>query len=116
MRPLCLKMRRALIPTGICLALLVSTGCSRTMYGAANITSEPQGAAIVNLRDNSQIGTTPARVVWPGEADTAEQVTLQLRKSGYIDKITTIWINHRHQSEAEAKANAVDLKVELEQQ
>ena len=116
MQTLCHQIRQAIIPAGLCLALLALTGCSRTMYGAANITSEPQGAAIVNLRDNSQIGTTPARVVWPGEADTAEQVTLQLRKSGYIDKITTIWINHRHQSEAEAKANAVDIKVELEQQ
>ena len=116
MRTLFHQIRRAVIPTGIGLALLVLTGCSRTMYGAANITSEPQGAAIVNLRDNSQIGTTPARVVWKGKAGTAEQVTLQLRKSGYIDKISTIWINHRHRSEAEAKANAVDIRVELEQQ
>jgi len=116
MRTIRHQIRRAVIPTGICLALLALTGCSRTMYGAANITSEPQGAAIVNLRDNSQIGTTPAKVVWPGKAGTAEQVTLQLRKNGYIDKLSTIWINHRHRSEAEAKANAVDITVELEQQ
>ncbi|KGO34751.1 MAG: hypothetical protein WBN83_00645 [Desulfoprunum sp.] len=116
MRILFHQIRRAIIPTGICVALLALTGCSRTMYGAANITSEPEGAAIVNLRDNSQIGTTPARVVWKGEEGTAEQVTLQLRKNGFIDKISTIWINHRHRSEAEAKANAVDITVELEQQ
>ncbi|MBB5346827.1 hypothetical protein JWG42_13455 [Desulfoprunum benzoelyticum] len=116
MHTVCCQIRRAVIPTGICLALLVLTGCSQTMYGAANITSSPEGAAIVNLRDNSQIGTTPARVVWKGEEGTAEQVTLQLRKQGYIDKISTIWINHRHRSEAEAKANAVDITVELEKQ
>ena len=102
MRTICHQIRRAVIPTGIFLAFLVLTGCSQTMYGAANITSTP--------------GTTPARVVWKGEEGTSEQVTLQLRKQGYIDKISTIWINHRHQSEAEAKANAVDITVELEQQ
>lgn len=100
----------------LCLSLLALTGCSRGTYGAANITSEPPGAEIVNLRDNAQLGTTPARVVWNGEAGSAEKVTLQLRKNGYIDKITSIWINHRHTSEAEAKANAIDIRVELEKE
>lgn len=100
----------------LCLSILAMTGCSRGIYGAANIASEPPGAEIVNLRDNSQIGTTPARIVWTGKAGTAEKVTLQFRKSGYIDKISEIWINHRHSSEAEAKANAIDIKVSLEKE
>ena len=99
-----------------CLFILAMTGCSRGIYGAANIASEPSGAEIVNLRDNSQIGTTPARVVWTGKANSAEKVTLQFRKNGYIDKISEIWINHRHSSEAEAKANAIDIKVSLEKE
>jgi len=100
----------------LCLLVLTMTGCSRGIYGAANISSEPPGAEIVNLRDNSQIGTTPAQVVWNGEAGSSEKVTLQLRKNGYIDKITSIWINHRHSSAAEAKANAVDINVSLEKE
>ncbi len=99
-----------------CLSTLVLTGCAPGIYGAANITSEPPGAENVNLRDNAQMGTTPARIVWSGEAGEAEKVTLQLRKSGYIDKITSIWINHRHPSAAEAKANAIDIKVDLEKE
>jgi hypothetical protein len=116
MRTPAIRIFHTVILFSFCLSALLLGGCSRGSYGAANIASEPPGAEIVNLRDNSQLGTTPARVVWKGEAGTTEKVTLQLRKNGFIDKITSIWINHRHSSEAEARANAIDIKVDLEKE
>lgn len=100
------------ILTGLLLLLL--TGCSGTQYGAANIDSTPQGAEIINLKDNTNLGQTPAQVVWRGE--TSEKVTVQLQKRGYHSAITSFWVNKRHDSEAEARTQAIDVHTELEQE
>ncbi len=107
------RLTRLLVPAA---ALLLVAGCSSTRYGAANIHSIPEGAEIINLKDNSQLGVTPAKVSFPGKNGTAEQVTIQLQKPGYLDRITSFWINHRHSSRAEAKAQPIDVKVELEKE
>ncbi|PID44418.1 MAG: hypothetical protein CR981_01370 [Proteobacteria bacterium] len=90
------------------------SGCSSTKYGAAKIVSIPKGAEVVNLKDNSHLGATPIKVSFSGESDTAEFVTIQLRKPGYSDKITSFWINRRHDTEQTAEDNAIDITVELE--
>jgi hypothetical protein len=99
-----------------CCILLLLTGCASEVqkYGAAKISSTPQGAEVVNLKDDSHLGVTPVKVSFSGKADTAEYVTIQLRKPGYIDRITSFWINRRHASTVEADDNAIDIKVELE--
>ena len=107
------KIAKLLIPAT---AALFLTGCSSTQYGAANIYSTPEGAEIANLKDNSHLGVTPAKISFPGKPDTAEQVTIQLQKPGYLDRITSFWINRRHDSRAEALAQPIDVKVELEQE
>jgi hypothetical protein len=53
-------------------------------------------------------------VSFAGDAGTSEFVTIQLRKQGYIDKITTFWVNKRHKSAVEADDNAIDISVNLE--
>ena len=93
---------------------LFCAGCSGVKYGAVNIDSTPSGAEIVNLRDNTNLGKTPATVVWRGE--DSEQVTVQLQKKGYHSSITRFWVNKRHASEEDAKMNAVDVHAELEQE
>lgn len=95
-------------------AALLLGGCSSTHYGAVNIDSTPRGAEIINLRDNTNLGQTPAQVVWRG--DSSEQVTIQLHKTGYHSSITSFWVNKRHASEEEAKMNAVDVHSELEKE
>lgn len=96
-------------------SMLLMSGCaSSTKYGAAKINSEPTGAEVVNLRDNSHLGTTPVNVSFTGEADSSEYITIQLRKNGYLDKITSFWINKRHDSALEADDNAIDISVSLE--
>ncbi len=91
------------------------TGCGGFYkYGIAKINSTPAGAEIINLKDSSNLGITPAQVFFSGEADTSEFVTIQLRKLGYRDRITTFWINRRHSSVIEAEEGAIDIHVELE--
>jgi hypothetical protein len=93
--------------------VLLTVGCAGQKYGAANIISEPAGAEIINLKDETNLGRTPATVVWRGEAGSSEQVTVQLRKSGYQYAIATLWVNKRHDTEEAAKQAATDVFAEL---
>lgn len=93
---------------------LLTSGCSATKYGAVNIDSSPTGAEIVNLKDNTNLGKTPAQVMFRG--DTSEQVTVQLHKNGYHSAITTFWVNKRHSSEEDASKNAVSVHSELDKE
>jgi len=100
----------------LCFFLFLSqSGCSSSpKYGVAKIDSTPPGAEVVNLKDNTLLGITPVEVSFTGEADSAEYVTIQLRKPGYIERITSFWINRRHETPLLAKENAVDVKLILE--
>ncbi len=95
--------------------VLFLSGCAgSTEYGSAKINSDPQGAEVVNLKDNSHLGTTPVNVSFAGDAGSSEFITIQLRKLGYIDKITTFWVNKRHKTALDADDNAIDISVSLE--
>ena len=95
--------------------LAMVTGCGiQNKYGTANINSTPDGAEVINLKDDSHLGSTPIKVSFSGEADTSEFVTIQLRKPGYLDRITSFWINRRHKTAQDAEDNAIDINVELE--
>lgn len=107
------SLKLLLITVGL---IVLVSGCSSSSlkYGSAKISSRPEGAEVVNLKDDSHLGVTPVNVSFGGEADTAEFVTVQLRKPGYIDRITSFWINRRHTTKLEADDNAIDISVELE--
>lgn len=111
--------RKGLIPVKLlfimgCFALLVS-GCSSSVnYGSAKVSSTPEGAEVINLEDNTHLGVTPVKVSFAGEANTAKFVTIQVRKPGYIERITSFWINRRHSTQLEADDYAIDISVELE--
>ena len=98
--------------------LLLAAGCSSSAvkYGSARISSRPEGAEVINLKDESNLGVTPVNVSFGGKGDTAEFVTVQLRKPGYIDRITSFWINRRHKTKQDADDQAIDISVELEKQ
>ena len=98
----------------LCGAAALSVGCAGGQkYGAANISSSPAGAEIINLRDNTNLGKTPAQVVWRGEG--TEEITIQFQKRGYLSTIEKFWVNKRHDTEEEARASAVDVFSELPQ-
>jgi hypothetical protein len=98
----------------LCCFSLLTAGCGGGMkYGAAKITSEPSGATIINLKDETNLGQTPANVFWRDEAGLSEQVTIQLRKNGYHSAITSLWVNKRYSSKDEAMDNATEVHTEM---
>lgn len=95
--------------------LLVSTGCSqKKMYGAVKFESVPAGAEVVNLRDDTSLGVSPVVVVWESGDGKPEYVTIQMRKSGYREAISSFWVNTRHQTREKAREEAHPIFMELE--
>ena len=105
------RMMNFMVVAGL---IILMTGCAtQTEYGSAKINSSPEGAEVVNLKDSSNLGVTPVKVSFAGEAKTSEFVTIQLRKPGYVDRITTFWINRRHDSPEVADDNAIDIYTQF---
>lgn len=90
------------------------SGCSS--YGAAKIQSMPPGAEVVNLEDDSLLGTTPVMVHWKTDREESKLITVRFHKSGYSDKVTAFWVNMRHSSRARAEKEPQAVKVELKKQ
>ncbi len=102
------------------LALLVLigqlVGCGKPVsYGAVRFVTEPAGAEVVNLRDDTNLGSTPLEVVWESEDGKPEHVTVQFRKRGYMEKIVSLWVNKRHDSREAASMQPQPVRIELEE-
>ncbi len=94
------------------LGLLV--GCGQTMYGVAKIESIPQGAEVINLKDDTHLGITPLLVTWESDdGKPAKRATVELRKAGYIEKITSFWVQMRHDTKEEATREPQPVTIEL---
>jgi len=102
------KLKRALI---IPVLLLGISGCAS--YGAAKIQSVPPGAEVVNLEDDSLLGTTPVMVHWKNDREESKLITVRFHKSGFDDKVTAFWVNMRHSSKANAEKEPQTVKVEM---
>lgn len=87
-------------------------GCAH--YGAVQFVTDPPGAEIINLRDDTTVGTTPKKVWWKESDGQPKHVTVQFVKEGYREKITNIWVNMLYSSKGEALANAKPLEITLE--
>ena len=104
------------ILAAVCLmALMSATGCSRKMYGAVQFESNPPGAEVINLKDDATLGQTPVVVTWESSDGEPEYVTIEMKKTGYLEEITSMWVNKRHESREEAKAEAQPLLIDLKQ-
>ncbi len=88
--------------------------CGQTMYGVVRIESVPQGAEVINLRDDTHLGRTPLFVTWEDENDTAKHATVELRKEGYVEEITSFWVHMRHKSKEAAILEPQPVTVELQ--
>lgn len=97
----------------VALIILFVSGCSTQQYGAVKFSSNPSGAEVVNLKDETVLGTTPVRVLWKGSGGSSEKVTVQFIKNGYFEKIISVWVNKRHASEQDAVAEATEMHAEL---
>ncbi len=99
------------------LAAPLLTGCSGPKYyGAARINSTPEGAEIINLKDDAHLGSTPAEVLFTSKEKNSQKVTIEFIKPGYKNKITSFNINHRHDNQEAAASAIIDVKVELEKE
>ena len=97
----------------LCLFSLLFSGCAGQQYGAVEFSSTPSGAEVINLKDDTVLGSTPVRVLWKGDAGSSEKVVVQFKKSGFYEKISSIWVNKRHDSRQNAENDAVQIHAEL---
>jgi len=89
-------------------------GCGQTMYGVAKIDSIPPGAEVINLKDDTHLGITPLLVTWESDnGKAAKHATVELRKSGYIEKITSFWVQMRHKTKEDAAKEPQPVTIEL---
>lgn len=89
-------------------------GCAGSKtYGAVQFITVPAGAEVVNLKDDTNLGMTPVLVTWEGDEEKPEYVTLEFKKTGYKEEITSIWVNKRHKSRVSAAAEAQPITVQL---
>ncbi len=99
---------------GLILFVLCSmTACAQTKYGVVKIVSIPAGAEVINLKDDTHLGLTPLLVTWEDEEDVARNATVELRKVGYVEKITTFWVNIRHDTKEAAVLEPQPVTIEL---
>lgn len=109
-----LSSRRWLTAAGSLLLLATLGGCV-TKYGAAKITTDPPGAEVVNLGDDSLIGVTPVKLLIGEEAQARKSINIRVQKDGYRDKTTAFWVTLRHNTREEALEQAQDINVKLDQ-
>ena len=105
---------RALACFLVIYSLLILGGCARQKtFGAVEFKSKPAGAEIINLGDDTLLGTTPTKVIWEETGGESQKVTVQFRKQGYLEQISDVWVNTRHASREKALKNAQPIEVEL---
>jgi len=97
----------------VVMGLFFFSGCSLQQYGAVEFTSTPTGAEVVNLKDDTVLGTTPVRVLWKGRRGSAEKIVVQFTRQGYFEKIISVWVNKRHDDEMSASEEATKIHAEL---
>ncbi len=89
------------------------SGCATKQYGSVEFTSTPSGAEVINLHDDTVLGTTPVRVLFKGDAGSSDKVVVQFNKVGYFEKIFTIWVNNRHDDRQSAENDATQIHAEM---
>ena len=87
--------------------------CSQTMYGVVKIESIPPGSEVINLKDDTHLGMTPLLVTWESDEDDARYATVELRKVGYVEEITSFWVKMRHKTKEDATREPQPVTVEL---
>ncbi len=112
------RVRRHLVFCIIISIAVLMSGCAALglggkHYGAINFYSEPDGVEVINLQDDTNLGTTPVAVWWESDDGKPVHVTVEFRKQGYKEKITSFWVNTRHPNIEVAVKNGKPIKVQL---
>lgn len=104
---------RTMVLSGLLIAPLVLAGCS--YHGAAFIQSQPSGAEVVNVDDDTVLGVTPFKVWWREDSQDKKRINVRLQKEGFRDKVTSFWVTLRHSSKSEALGEPQHVEVTLDQ-
>ena len=98
---------------------MLLSGCANntavTAYGSAAISSEPESAKVINLRDGSEIGSTPLVYTWEIEERAEEYIQLLLTAPGYTDQVAVFYLRSEQENKDDAEKNPVVVKVNLQQ-
>ncbi len=107
------SLRKFAVKLGVLAAMGLLTACSQTMYGVVKIESIPPGAEVVNLKDDTHLGMTPLLVTWESDDEDTRHATVELRKLGYVEEITSFWVKLRHETKEAAIAAPQSVSIEL---
>lgn len=71
-------------------------------YGAARIVSDPPGAKVYNLRDDTVLGVTPLLIHFKERTSERQTVSLRFEKDGYYNKTAGFWLGLEHPNKQSA--------------
>lgn len=97
---------------GVLLLALAAAGCAN--HGAALIRTQPEGAEVVNLADDTVLGVTPVKVWWREGAEKRKFVNIRVQKDGYRDKTSSFWVTLRHPSKADALEEPQFVEIQMD--
>lgn len=83
-------------------------------FGAAEIVSEPPGADVTLVQDNSTLGTTPFTYVRETADGEDEYIVVKATKPGYEDEIISFFLKSGSTDEETAKENPQLIEIMLE--
>ena len=94
------------------LILAVFAGCA-SYHGAAQISSTPSGAEVINVDTGEVLGVTPLQLDWKESVGTRQQILIKLIKDGYYSKTEGFWVdmNARSLKKAEETPNLVEIPM-----
>ena len=92
--------------------LLLLVGCA-SYHGAAQITSSPAGAKVINIETGEVLGVTPLLLDWKERRGTRQQILIKLNKDGYYSKTEGFWLDMdaRNAKKASETPNLVEIPM-----
>lgn len=113
-----MNMTMGLFFRGMAMAgiLLFLAGCAAEKnppFGAAELMTDPPGADVINIRDNSTLGTTPFKYVRETAMGEDEFTVVRVSKPGYEDRIVSFFLEAGYDDEETARENAQQIGIKL---
>ena len=94
---------------------LVLTGLAACAHhGAAQISSIPSGAEVVDMDGDVLLGVTPVKVWWKENKESRKFINVRIQKDGYRDKTTSFWVTLRHSTRDSAVENPQMVEISLD--
>ena len=88
--------------------------CSCTYYCTTEISSDPPGAVVVSMDNNSQLGSTPLLYTYASTSRMPKLLTFRVQKDGYVSKISATTLAPSYINPVDAQANHHSAFVQLQ--